>query len=109
MIKVEILKNQAGEIVGFQISDHAAKHVCNAVSMLAINTINSIEALTNTDCIYDYDGVDYINFKLDNFNNRGEKAGVLLDSLFLGLTHIKESFPTELEITVIKNNKNNKK
>jgi len=102
MIKAEIFNNQAGEIVGFQISDHAAKHVCNAVSMLAINAVNSIEKLTNTGCTYDYDGVDYINFRLNNSNERGEKAGVLLDSLLLGLTHLKESFPTELVITEIK-------
>ena len=99
MIKVKVFNNQAGEIIGFQVSDHAAKHVCNAVSMLAINTVNSIEALTDTGCTYDYDGKDYINFRLNNSVERGIKAGVLLDSLLLGLKHLKELYPTELKIT----------
>ena len=99
MIKVVISKNKADEIIGFQVSDHAAKHVCNAVSMLSINAVNSIEVLTNTKCMYDYDGKDYIKFMLDNPDERGEKAGVLLDSLLLGLKHLQELYPTELIIT----------
>jgi len=98
MIKVQIFNNQAGELIGFNVSDHAEKHVCNAVSMLAINTVNSIESLTDSNCTYDYDGKDYINFRLVNSMERGVKAGVLLDSLLLGLKHLKELYPTELEI-----------
>jgi uncharacterized protein YsxB (DUF464 family) len=98
-ISVKIFKNKASEMVGFEVLGHTATHVCNAVSMLTINAVNSIEELTDAGCTYDYDNKDYINFKLDNTNDRGVKAGVLLDSLLLGFRQLEELYPTNLLIT----------
>ena len=88
--------------MGFKIKNHGEAHVCAAASMLVINTINSIEALTPLGkngfrCEYNQKG-GYITFMLKNQQEREENAGLLLDAMVLGLESIKEAHPDEIRI-----------
>ena len=85
------------EVHGFRIKNHTSSHVCAAVSMLSINTINSIESLTDDEfsCDYKEDG-GFIDFKLKS--KPSIKASVLLDALKLGLVSAKEEYPAEIKI-----------
>ena len=55
MIKVTFYKNSDGSYAGFQslghagYSEHGSDIICAAVSVLVINTINSITELTDDD------------------------------------------------------------
>ncbi|MDE6181647.1 MAG: ribosomal-processing cysteine protease Prp, partial [Eubacteriales bacterium] len=42
MIKVEFYQ-KSNKIVGFEIKNHGKDIVCSAVSILSLNTVNSIE------------------------------------------------------------------
>ncbi len=106
MINVTIYKNHNNDIVGFETEGHAGYDdsgkdiVCAAVSMLVINTVNSIEAFTDTDI--------EVNSNNDNDNARisaritGHQSGeaaVLLKSLELGLTQVAKGNPKYISIT----------
>lgn len=98
MIKVTIVTNSDGEYRGFQVSGHAGYDecgkdiVCAAVSCLALNTINSIEALTEDRC---YGATDdgFLKFKFTN--GCSEQAELLMDSFVLGLTGIQEEYGSD--------------
>lgn len=66
--------------------------VCAAVSVLVINTINSIEAFTE-DTFENavHQEKDVVSFELTS-NPVSEKAELLLESLVLGLTSIAEEY-----------------
>ncbi len=98
MIKVTIVTNPDGEYRGFQITGHAgyAEYgkdiVCAAVSCLAVNTMNSIESLTDDDtCGWQQEGL--LKFKLTN--GCSEQAELLMDSFVLGLTSIQEEYGSD--------------
>jgi uncharacterized protein YsxB (DUF464 family) len=98
MIKVTIVTNPDGEYKGFQITGHAdyAEYgkdiVCAAVSCLALNTINSIEALTDDGtCGAEEDGL--LKFKFTS--GCSEQAELLMDSFVLGLTSIEEEYGSD--------------
>ena len=65
--------------------------------MLSINTVNSIESLTDDKfaCKYDEDG-GFIDFRL--LFKPSIKASVLLDALKLGLVSAKKEYPKEIKI-----------
>lgn|SRR5574344_784086 len=95
MINVTIYKDSAGEYVGFKFLGHAesARYgkdiVCAAVSILVLNTMNSIEAFTQDKIKYDYDEKSgYINFKF--VSEISSESKILMNSLVLGLTGILE-------------------
>ena len=86
------------EIHGFRIKNHADSHVCAAVSMLSINTINSIEYLTDDKFACDYNEKGgFIDFRLTE--KPSIKASVLLDALKLGLVSAKNEYPKQIKIT----------
>ena len=71
MTKVFIYKNEKNECVGFKTFGHAGYAeegediVCAAISVLVINTMNSIEALTDTKASLDTDEEEgYIEYKI---------------------------------------------
>ena len=96
MINVTIYKDSADQYRGFMLKGHAgfAKYgsdiVCAAVSALTLNTVNSIDELTDEP------------FELDNDDNGGylrlmfkqkqidDSARILMDSLVLGLNGIRD-------------------
>lgn len=97
MITVSIYKNAENLITGFKLSGHAdysqygSDVVCAAVSVLVINTINSIENFTSD------------QFKIDNDEKKGfvefhvissmsQNTNLLLNSLALGLQGIVDEY-----------------
>ncbi|MCM1104111.1 MAG: ribosomal-processing cysteine protease Prp [Bacteroidales bacterium] len=98
MTKVTIHKNKAGDYLGFVCEGHAdyAKRgediVCAAISVLVINTINSLEELTKEPMQVETDkaaGKICCTFK--NHPLR-ETSLVLMESLMLGLQNIQTQY-----------------
>ena len=96
MTSINVIKEE-GRIIAFTCNGHAnyAKEsediVCAAISMLVINTINSIEALTDTKPIVETEqesGYIHCSFEEDITKD----AALLLDSMILGLSQIKEQY-----------------
>ena len=96
MTSITVIKED-NRIIAFTCNGHAgyAKEsediVCAAISMLVINTINSIEALTSTKPIVETDqksGYIHCSFEEDITDD----ATLLLNSMILGLSQIKEQY-----------------
>jgi len=102
MITATILRNAQSEIIGFTVENHGESIVCAAVSMLVLNTVNSIEFLTedNFTCDYNENG-GYLKFSLSDPSSKTAGIGILLDAMFLGLTSAKKEYPEEIEIKEI--------
>ena len=101
MIDVEIHRS-AGQSVGFTVKNHGTSHVCAAVSMLVINTVNSIESLTRLGasgfaCKHE-DAGGFITFSLNKSSPRDAEAGLLLDALVLGLCSVRDEHPSEISV-----------
>ena len=97
MISVNVTKNRNDEYVGFTCNGHAGYSeygsdiVCSAVSMLVINTINSIEKFTKDIFICDADDdKGLIQFKFDSAPSK--EASLLLDSMVLGISETEKSY-----------------
>ncbi|MCL2610279.1 MAG: ribosomal-processing cysteine protease Prp [Defluviitaleaceae bacterium] len=89
MVKIYLYEN------GFKAYNHTDPVVCAAVSALSINTVNSIEALTDAKFICEHDDEGFLKFSLDS---EDEKAKLLLKSFKLGIYSIKESYPKHIQI-----------
>ena len=96
MIEVTVYKTMRHEYAGFDMSGHAGYDdigkdiVCAAVSVLVINTLNSIERFTDdkTSCVSDENsGTVEFRFK----DHPSHDAALLLDSMILGLEDIEDS------------------
>ncbi len=94
MTKVTFFKS-GDNYKGFVTSGHSGFDrrgrdiVCSAISILTINTVNSIEALTDTPMrISTEEGI--ISCMFDD--GYGDKASVLIDSYILGLKSIVEKY-----------------
>ena len=94
MIEVTVYKTMRHEYAGFDMSGHAGYDdigkdiVCAAVSVLVINTLNSIERFTDdkTSCVSDENsGTVEFRFK----DHPSHDAALLLDSMILGLEDMK--------------------
>ncbi len=99
MTSITVIKEE-NRIVAFTCNGHAgyAKAsediVCSAISILVINTINSIEALTKTVPIVEIDeksGYIHCSFEEDVTDD----ATLLLEAMLLGLSQIKEQYGTK--------------
>ena len=98
MIKVTIYENKHHEITGFDAAGHAgyadagSDIVCAAASTLVINTVNSIEKLTDQRFTLDVDDRDDSNliaFRLEG--NKDRDAVLLLNSMILGLQDMEDN------------------
>jgi hypothetical protein len=106
MTHAAIYKNaKNGELVGFRTKGHAGfayagfDIVCAAVSALSINTINSIEQFTDSDCeITENERKAVLGLEVRSTRNPVELQ-LLLKSLELGLTQIAKDNPDYLSIT----------
>jgi uncharacterized protein YsxB (DUF464 family) len=108
MIKVSIYKNVDNLITGFSLSGHAdysqygSDIVCAAVSVLVINTINSIENFTSAKFQLKQDekkGIIELHMVLPISSN----ASLLLNSMVLGLHGIeKEYMDKYIRLTQVK-------
>ncbi len=95
MVNVTIYKDSSDQFVGFMFKGHAGSDkygkdiVCASVSVLAINTINSIEQFTNDTFDFDSDEESgYMKFRLTDKLSKESK--ILMDSLVLGITGVQE-------------------
>jgi uncharacterized protein len=97
MIKVSFYKNAEGKINGFRCLGHAGfaddgqDIVCAAVSVLVINTVNSIERFTSDTFDFKKDEKKgAIDFKI--ISKLSDESSLLLNSLFLGLQGIRKDY-----------------
>lgn len=101
MIQVNIYRNNNNEIYGFKVNDHGPAVICSAVSMLTMNTINSIENFTDEEfeCDYDDNG-GYMHFEVLSIKEGkpSHDAELLLNSLLLGLKSIKSEYSEYINI-----------
>ena len=83
--------------MAFTVKNHGESFVCAAVSMLVLNTVNSIESFTNQTFDCDYNEEDgYVKFVLKGSRESG--AEVLLDAMMLGLRSVREQYPDEINL-----------
>ncbi len=98
MTKITFYKTTAGEYQGFTCDGHAGYAnygediVCASISVLVINTINSLEQITKENMRVNAEedsGVIRCHF-VDSSLKETSKA--LMDSLVLGLTQIEKQY-----------------
>ncbi|AEV95336.1 ribosomal-processing cysteine protease Prp [Pediococcus claussenii] len=107
MIQAQVFENQK-RITGFKITGHAdyseygSDIVCSAISVLAINTVNSAEKLTGVKLIVDSDNANggYLNVTVPRTidSKQDEQLQVLLKSLRLGLVDVSQSYGKYIKI-----------
>jgi len=98
MIKISVTRSRWGSICALKVHNHGDPIVCAAVSVLVLNTVNSIEALTNEKFSCDFaeeGGFLEIQFSEETL---GRDALLLTDSLMLGLKSILEEYPSNIII-----------
>lgn len=103
MIKVTVYKNPKNEYVGVKTVGHAGYAdsgqdiVCSAVSVLVINTLNSIQAFTKDNCeVKAKEKEGLIAFKF--LSGISEQSTLLMDSLILGLQGIQQDYKEYIQI-----------
>ena len=99
MISVVISK-QKDKYIGVSLNGHAgyADHgqdiVCSAVSVLVINTFNSIERFTDDD--FSCEAAENGGYLCMTFSEElSDKTKLLLDSMLLGLDEIQKQYGDE--------------
>lgn len=100
MIEIAVKKDKDGICNGFLVKGHAGYDefgkdiICSAVSVLVINTINSIETFTEDILqVRMEEESGLIEFKLTSSVSPGSR--LLLDSLLLGLRGIETDYGRE--------------
>lgn len=90
MTTITIIKSRSGNYKSMTCSGHAgyadagSDIVCAAISMLVINTINSLDTLTGTEMqVVTNEEEGYIDCRF--LSDLNEKEMLLMDSLVLGL------------------------
>ncbi len=100
MTNITIRKNSDGEYIGFELHGHAGSGeygkdiVCASISVLSINTVNSLEEFTDDDikCTADpQEGLIRLEFNGDLSQN----AELLMKSFELGITSIYKQYGNE--------------
>jgi hypothetical protein len=102
MIEATVYRNKNGNIYGFKVTDHSESIVCSAVSMLVLNTSNSIEKFVpDAHMISEYDeNGGYFKIILPQIKDGIyiHDADLLFKSLLLGLEGVKEMYEDEINI-----------
>lgn len=108
MIRVNIYHNKQGDIFGFRLIGHAdfaeagSDIVCAAVSILTINTINSIELFTSEDfeCDSDENKGGYLSFNLPDTKEgkANHDVQLLLKAMLNGLNDIQNEYGCYISI-----------
>lgn len=94
---VTFYRDSEGTVKGFQVSGHSGLGtrgndiLCSAVSVLTINTINSIETFTDdpveVEAVNEQEG--FLHFRLKTVS---KESKLLLDSLVLGIQDVEKSY-----------------
>ena len=112
MITAQLFQNSENQYWGYQIDGHAGYAeegediICAAVSVLALNTANSIEMLT--DAVLECSMKDgYLSCQVPALRESAQlypDVTLLLDSLALGLESIAQTYGTQyLHVLTIQN------
>ena len=102
-IIAKIFRNSSGNVYGFTIDNHSEDVVCLAVSILALNLVNSIETFVGHIFNIEADEVEggHIFFDIPSIK-AGEfirDADLLLKSFVLGLKGIQEEYGEFIEVS----------
>ena len=111
MTVVDIFRDQEGRYLGFECCGHADDDaeegediICAAISMLTINTINSLETLTDADftCAQAAEelGGGWLSCRFGTPPD--EKAALLVDSMVLGLKTVRDTYGGEYLVINLK-------
>ena len=102
MVTATVVKNSKG-YESFSCSGHAGfmrkgkDIVCSAISVLTINTANSIMTLTDSKIsVNEKDG--FLSWKFEDIPTRD--ATLLMDSLLIGLRSVEEEYENYLKIEI---------
>ncbi|MBS4868755.1 MAG: ribosomal-processing cysteine protease Prp [Eubacterium sp.] len=98
MININVIRNAENKICGVKVLNHGDPIVCSAVSILLLNTCNSIEMFTSAHFDFDYlpEGGDAV-LTVSQFDGEG-KAELLMESLVLGYKSIEESYKDDIVV-----------
>ena len=98
MININVIRDNEDRIRGVKVENHGDPIVCSAVSILLLNTVNSIEMFTSADFEFDCapQGGDAV-LTVAAFDDEG-KAELLMKSLVLGYKSIEESYKNEIVV-----------
>ena len=102
MVKVKFYRNKDDIIYGFEAHNHTKNIVCSAVSVLTLNTINSIEKFTDEEftCDFKEQGgflkIILPEVKRGKFN---KDVDLLSNSCLLGVMGIKADYAEYIEVT----------
>ncbi len=106
MTKISVFKKD-GIYTGFEVSGHAGYAeagediVCAAISMLVINTINSIETFTEDGFSCEADPeTGYIKFQFEDAICKDSE--LLMNSMLLGLQGVEEQYGKEYMKLILK-------
>ena len=99
-INVTAYKNKNGDIYGFVVSGHSGYAekgydiVCSAVSILVLNTINSVERFTKDEIMNEVKDDGYVKCLVPSIKSGkgSSETKVLLKSMLAGLEDIQESY-----------------
>ena len=104
MTTIEFYTDENNLYKGFKASGHAGfadageDIVCASISVLTINTVNSIEELTDAKFkLVTDDETGFIDFCVENYESK--EVQLLLSSLHLGLSEIQKSYKKYLKLT----------
>jgi len=103
MISITLSRNCNGHIYAFSVENHGAVEMCEAVSILTMNTINCIELFTDVaiDVFMDDDGgllrVEFPEIKVEENGHVSHDANLLLETMAVGLFSTKEWYDEEVE------------
>ncbi len=112
MIKGTFKRDAAGKIVSYEISGHAhageygSDIVCAAVSVLALSTINGINALADVQPLIDADeaegGYLYVEIPSDLTQEQTKITQILLENLLLGFQAVQEENSDYIQLEILK-------
>lgn len=108
MVEIIIQKNKLDEIISIEVSGHAGYAdygqdiVCSAVSVLTINTVNSIAHLLgiNLEPVSE-SGILQCQFPRQSNVELNDKMQLLLHSMLLGLKDIKNNYNDFIKYDII--------
>jgi len=108
MITVTFYKDSSDRFIGFKSVGHAGAGergndvVCAAISILVINTVNSIEMFTNdrAACHADEKNFGYISYRLKDKGS--EESQLLLKSLHLGVEGVMRENKKYIKLKILK-------
>jgi uncharacterized protein YsxB (DUF464 family) len=108
MVEITINKNKLEQIIAMEVKGHAgyADHgqdiVCAAVSVLTINTVNSISHLLGVELQPESDaGILKCQFPVQADMAIHEKMQMLLQSMLLGLQAIEDNYKEFIRYDII--------